>query len=165
MISGEVISLDQTMKSLNLPPYDTKLRRAGEQSQIYDEVRRKWIAITPEEWVRQHFVHYLKNEKAVPLGLMAVEMGLHIHGLSRRADLVVYNSEGKPSLIVECKAPSINLSSETFSQAAMYNIQLRVPYLIVTNGLEHFCAQINMEEQSYRFLPEIPNYSVLNQNE
>jgi type I site-specific restriction endonuclease len=164
-VCAEVLSLTSAMKSLNLPPYETKLRRAGEQSQIFDEVRRKWVAITPEEWVRQHFVHYLKNNKHVPFGLIAVELGLEIYGLKRRADIVCYNSGGTPSLIVECKAPEIKLNTAVFAQAAMYNIRLKVPYLVVTNGLQHFCAKINVQVGDYEFISEIPDFSILNEKQ
>lgn len=146
------------MKALNLPPYDAKLRRVGEHSQIFDEVRRKWLKLTPEEWVRQHFIQYLKTEKGYPLPMMAVEKGLSLYGLQKRADIVCYGKQGQPLLIVECKAPEIRLNNDTFAQAANYNHQLKVPYLIITNGMDHYCAIVDLQKGTYSFLKSIPDF-------
>lgn len=144
------------MKSLNLPAFNVKLRRVGEQSQIFDEVRRKWLALTPEEWVRQHFIHYLNTYKNYPLSLMAVEKGLEVYGLKKRYDLVCYDAGMRAVMLVECKAPEVPMDQKVLEQAAIYNWKLKVPYLVVTNGIEHYCAEIDTLSGSWRFLNEIP---------
>jgi type I site-specific restriction endonuclease len=108
--------------------------------------------------VRQHFIQYLKNEKGFSLSTMAVEKGLSLYGLKKRADIVCYGKQGQALVIVECKAPDIRLNNDTFAQAANYNHQLRVPYLIITNGMEHYCAVIDLEKGSYTFLKSIPDF-------
>lgn len=150
------------MKGLNLPEYDVKLRRVGDISQIFDEVRKKWLVLTPEEWVRQHFVHYLHDQKAIPLSFMAIEKGLEVYGLKKRADIVCYNKRGEAAMIVECKAPEIKLNTEVFAQAATYNLQLKVPFLVVTNGMQHYAAHIDLKNKKYNFLEELPDNSAIN---
>lgn len=146
------------MDFLNLPSYQFKTRIKEGKQEIFDPVRRKFVALTPEEWVRQHFVNYLHVEKAVPITLMAVEQMLVYNTMKRRSDILVYSSKGFPVLMVECKASTIELSQKVFDQIARYNLTLKVPFLIVTNGIEHLCCRINFEEASYRFLEEIPDF-------
>ena len=149
------------MQQLNLPAHDFKVKHEGKKTQIFDSVRKKFVTLTPEEWVRQHFIQYLISEKKVPAQLIAVEMGLKYIELKKRSDVVVYNKEGKPVLIVECKAPAIKITQDTFDQIARYNMTLKVKYLAVTNGIRHFYCQVDHKNGSYFFLKELPVYSSL----
>ena len=146
------------MLDLNLPKYDFKVKSEEGKKQIFDSVRKQFVALTPEEWVRQHFIHFLHQEKGFPLTLMGVEYPLQYNGMNKRADIICFQKEGKPMLLVECKSANVSISQKVFDQIARYNFDLRVPYLVVTNGLEHFCCEINYEENSYRFLEEIPAF-------
>lgn len=143
------------MQPLNFPSYDFKIKTSGKITQIFDIVRRKYVALTPEEWVRQHFLHYLVNEKKFPRSLLAVEMNIILNKLRKRCDIVGYDNTAKPILIVECKAPGIKISQNTFDQIARYNIALKVKFLAVSNGLEHYFCEIDFLKKNYRFLKEI----------
>jgi len=143
---------------LNLPPYSPRLKRNEQRTQIFDSIRKKYVVLTPEEWVRQHFISYLLTEKKYPAALMAVETGLKYNRLRKRSDVVIYNTGGKPFVIVECKAPEVKITQDTFDQVARYNFTLKVRYLIVTNGINHFCCEMDYEKGSYAFLKEIPGY-------
>ena len=116
------------------------------------------MVLTPEEWVRQHFVQYLIQEKKYPVSLIAIEKQLTINNLKKRSDILIFSPKGNPSIIVECKAPNIKITQDTFDQIARYNLKLNAKYLIVTNGLEHFYCQMDFENKTYIFLEEIPNY-------
>ena len=129
-----------------------------EKTHIFDEVRKKYLLLNPEEWVRQNFIHYLNKEKKYPLGLMGVEQMVKYDSLKTRADIVIYNLEGKPNVIVECKAPEVKITQDTFNQIAKYNSQLKVKYLIVTNGMKHFCCQMDYENNKITFLEDVPTY-------
>jgi type I site-specific restriction endonuclease len=144
---------------LNLPKYNFKIKAGGKRQLIFDEVRRKFVALTPEEWVRQHFLRFLTDEKKYPASRMAVEFALTYNTLSKRGDIVFFGKSGSPELIVECKAPSVKISQDTFDQAARYNFILKVKHLIITNGLEHFCCEMDHAAASYKFLPDIPEYT------
>ena len=144
------------MQKLNLPTVQLRCRKVGQKSQVFDEVRKKFVALTPEEWVRQHFVHYLLKQLNYPAGLTAVEMLVKVNGLSQRADIVLYNKQGKPVIIIECKAPEVPVTRAVFNQAARYNTQLNVKYLIVTNGMQHYCARLIDDEGNYELLKTIP---------
>ncbi len=146
------------MIPLNLPEFQHNIRSVGGKLEIFDQVRRKFVALTPEEWVRQHFVSYLITAKDVPLSLIAVEQMLIYNTMKKRADILVYSNKGIPVLMVECKAASVDLTQKVFDQIARYNLTLKVPFLIVTNGLQHICSKINFEERSYEFLEEVPEY-------
>ncbi|MFP4470870.1 MAG: type I restriction enzyme HsdR N-terminal domain-containing protein [Bacteroidales bacterium] len=148
-------------QALNLPAFPFKTRIVGQQEEIFDAVRRKYVILTPEEWVRQHFVHYLVSVKSVPETLIMVEKSLVLNRMVKRADILVYGRSGNPLLMVECKAPLVKITQKTFDQVARYNISLRVPVLVVTNGMEHFCCLIDFEKSSYGFLEEIPDYQTL----
>lgn len=150
------------MKTLNLPAIDLRLRDQQGKTEIFDIIRKKFVALTAEEWVRQHFVHYLVSHKKVPSSVIAVEASLKYNRLHKRSDIVVYNNLGKPSLIVECKAPEIKLDQDVFHQVAMYNMSLKVPFLVVTNGLQHYACYIDQEKRSCTFLKEVPGYEMLN---
>ena len=146
------------MTILNLPPCKFKIKSSENKRFIFDNLRKKYIVLTPEEWVRQHFVSYLINEKRYPESIMAVEKQLTINGLKKRTDILIFNKKGEPDIIVECKAPSIEITQSTFDQIARYNLKLNAKYLIVTNGLSHFYCQIDHEKEAYTFLKEIPSY-------
>ena len=146
------------MQELNLPPYPFKIKKEKGQHYIFDEIRKKHLVLTPEEWVRQHFVMYLHKEKNFPLSLMSLEKGLRLNKMQKRSDIVAFAGDGAPRLLVECKAPKIKITQDAFDQAARYNMQLQVPFMAVTNGLQHFCCIINHREKTYSFLKEIPDY-------
>lgn len=143
---------------LNLPVFDYKIKQGTNEESIFDPVRNKYVKLTPEEWVRQHIIHYLLGHKAVPIGLTAVEKQFTYNKIRQRADIVVFNKLAKPSLIVECKAPSVQITQETFEQIARYNIPLRVDYLMVSNGIDHFYCKMDYENWSYQFLHDLPDY-------
>jgi hypothetical protein len=146
------------MQELNLPPYEVKLKQVGERAQIFDIIRKKYVVLTPEEWVRQHFINYLIVEKNFIASLMAIEMGLTYNQLKKRADVLVYDKEGKPFLMVECKAPEVKITQDAFDQIARYNMVFKVKYLVVTNGLNHFCCLMDYTTNTYQYLADIPVY-------
>ena len=146
------------MFRLNLPPYPIKIQEKGEKRQIFDFLRRKWVALTPEEWVRQHFVHYLVEQKGYPQSLLANEVELRIGEKRLRCDTLLYNKELRPRMIVEYKAPNIQIQQKTFDQIAAYNLLLKVDYLVVSNGLQHYCCKMDYDHQRYQFLETIPDY-------
>ena len=146
------------MWKLNLPVFDYKLQKAEGKVWIFDGIRKKYVVLTPEEWVRQHFVHYLISAKKYPRSLIRVEGGLVYNDLQRRSDLVVYDRQGNPWMIVECKAPTMPVSASTLSQASAYNTTLRAKYLCVTNGLVHFCAEIDWDERKTALLDDTPTF-------
>jgi type I site-specific restriction endonuclease len=146
------------MQALNLPVAELRIRNKNEKQEVFDFVRKKFVALTPEEWVRQHFVHYLIQQRDVPASLIAVEASLHYHRLKKRSDIVVYGKDGKPCLIVECKAPEVQVTQAVFDQVAMYNMTLKVPYLAVSNGLVHFACKIDHSTRKILFLKEVPKY-------
>jgi len=145
------------MQKLNLPLAKMRTKQMGDKVQVFDEVRKKFVALTPEEWVRQQFIHYLVNQLNYSSGLIAVEMLVKVNGLSQRADVVLYNKKGQASVIVECKAPEVAVTRAVFNQAARYNTRLKVNYLIVTNGLQHYCARLIDEDGNYELLKTIPS--------
>ena len=130
------------------------MKSEGEKTYIFDVVRKKYLLLTPEEWVRQNFIHYLNKEKKYPLGLMGVEQMVKYNSLKTRADIVMYNTEGKANIIVECKAPDVKITQDTFNQIAKYNSQLKVKYLLVTNGMNHYCCKMDYESNRITFLEE-----------
>lgn len=147
------------MPRLNFPEYDFRLKYEKDIAVgIFDPVRRKTVALTPEEWVRQHMMAYLHYERAFPFSLMKVEGGLSYNKMDKRADIVLHDSSGKPFMLVECKAPSVKLVQEVFDQAAMYNTKIRASHLLITNGLNHYCAVINENTFSFTFIKDIPFY-------
>ena len=146
---------------LNLPSFDIRLQRDDEGEKIFDRLRKKFIILTPEEWVRQHFVNYLINHKGFPESLMANEIGITLNGTRRRCDTVVFDKHGSPMVIVEYKASSIVISQSTFDQIVRYNMVLHARYLIVSNGMNHYCCRIDYDNMSYDFLKEVPDYADL----
>ena len=149
------------MFRLNLPQYDIKIREEGGKHTIFDFLRRKYVALTPEEWVRQHFVHYLIEQKGYPKGLLGNEVELRIGDKRLRCDSILYNKVALPQMIIEYKAPTIKLQQKTFDQISAYNLLLKVDYLIISNGLEHYCCKMDYENQKYLFLKDIPDYENL----
>ena len=128
---------------------------------IFDFLRRKYVALTPEEWVRQHFTHFLVSQKGYPKTLLVNEAQLQMGDKHLRCDTVLYNKEMQPLMIIEYKAPQIQLQQKTFDQIAAYNLLLHADYLVVSNGLQHYCCQMDYEQRSYRFLTEIPDYAAI----
>jgi len=149
--------MDQ-LQALNLPPYPFKISDKGGQLTLFDETRKKHIVITPEEWVRQHFVQYLINQKKYPKTLIKLEGGLRLNGMAKRSDIVVFNSSGEKILMVECKAPSVAINQKVFDQIARYNMTHQIALLAVTNGLEHYYCRINFENSTYQFIGDLPDY-------
>ena len=149
------------MYRLNLPPYPIKVVERDKKQLIFDFLRRKYVALTPEEWVRQHFVHFLIEHKGYPKGLMGNEIELRIGEKRLRCDTILYNKETQPRMIIEYKAPTIQLQQKTFDQVSVYNLLLKVDYLIVSNGLQHYCCKMDYPNQKYEFLEEIPDYQIL----
>ncbi|WP_036821639.1 type I restriction enzyme HsdR N-terminal domain-containing protein [Polaribacter sp. Hel1_85] len=146
------------MQKLNLPTYNFKLKSSENKTLIFDKLRKKYMVLTPEEWVRQHYVYFLIEEKKYPTSLIALEKQLTINNRKKRTDILIFNKEGNHEIIVECKAPSIKITQDTFDQIARYNLKLKANYLIVTNGLEHFYCKMDFENETYIFLKEIPDY-------
>ena len=151
------------MYPLNLPSYDAKIRKKGELQEIFDPLRRKYVVLTPEEWVRQHFVNYLVQQKGYPASRIANETAIRLNSLSRRCDTVIYNKQLEPLMILEYKEPRVTITHQVFDQVARYNSVLRVPYIVVSNGISHFCYRINFPTLDYQFLTDIPFYSELSE--
>jgi hypothetical protein len=149
------------LQPLNLPPYPFKITEEGGQLTLFDTIRKKNIVITPEEWVRQHFVQYLINQKKYPKTLIKLEGGHKLLGMARRTDIIVYNKQGNKILLVECKAPGIAIEQKTFDQIARYNIVQKIGLLAVTNGLQHYYCRIDFEGGDFKFLQDLPNYDEL----
>ncbi|MGI8893387.1 MAG: type I restriction enzyme HsdR N-terminal domain-containing protein [Bacteroidia bacterium] len=147
------------MDNLNFPSYNYRVRNHGQSKQIFDSIRKKYVALTPEEWVRQHMISFLINEKNYPSALIAVEMPLMLNKLRKRADIVAYNRNGTPLVLVECKAPAVQVSQTSFDQAARYCLATGIKLIIITNGLSHYCAEIDNEKQAYHFLEDIPFFT------
>ena len=143
---------------LNLPNAALKIRLVEGTTQVFDVVRKKYFKLTAEEWVRQHVIHYLNTEKKYPFGLIGVERMIKYNNLRTRVDIVLYNTEGIPNMIVECKAPHMKITQDVFDQIARYNFQLKVKYLLVTNGLQHFCCSMDYEKNKISFLEQIPEF-------
>lgn len=152
------LSKAERMDALNLPPYDIKVSEKDGKRLIFDELRRRHVALTPEEWVRQHFVHYLIEHLGYPAGLLANEVELKIGDKRLRCDSILFDKQAHPQMIIEYKAPNIQLTQRVFSQISAYNLLLHVDYLIVSNGMQHICCRMDYEQHSYHFLKEIPTY-------
>ncbi len=147
------------MYELNLPPFEFRLKKEKEQIFIYDDIRKKYVVLTPEEWVRQHIVHFLISHKHYPATLMNVEVGMNIRSMTRRADIVCYDSQANVLLIVECKAPEVKITQNVFEQIAQYNMSLKSKYLLVSNGLQHYSCSIDHTAKTFQFLQDIPDYT------
>jgi len=146
------------LKQLNLPEYSFRISGEEGSEMIFDAIRRKYVRLTPEEWVRQNFVRYLIEEGKYPPGLIGIEVMSAFNNLKKRVDILVHDRAGKPVMIIECKAPDVKIDDEVFDQAVCYNMGFRVPYLVVTNGIDHYACRIDHELKKYDFLNVIPLY-------
>ena len=151
------------MQQLHFPSYSFRFKNSENKVSIFDEIRKKFIILTPEEWVRQHVVRFLLEEKKYPKSLINVEKVLTINGLRKRYDIVVFNPDGSIFVLVECKAPEIKTSQATFDQIARYNMTLKAEYLMVTNGQNHYFCQMDFENEKYDFLAALPDYKSINE--
>lgn len=149
------------MLNLNLPPFDIKVKKIDGRLSVFDKVRRKYVALTPEEWVRQHFVNYLVSEKGYPESLIANEIQINLNQQKKRCDTVVYDRDAIPLVIIEYKAPEVGITQNVFDQIVQYNIVLKVRYLIVSNGLNHYCCKVDYKNHTFAYLPDIPSYDEL----
>ena len=147
------------MQALNFPTYTFKLKSSENKQYIFDVIRKKYVVLTPEEWVRQHAVNFLIHEKKYPPSLIAVEKQLLVNNLKKRFDILIFNRKGFPELIVECKSPTTKIKQDAFDQIARYNLKLNAKFLIVTNGLQHYFCKLDYENEHYIFLKEIPEYT------
>ncbi len=146
------------MQKLNLPEYSFRIKTTEGKPYVFDALRKKYVRLTPEEWVRQHFAQFLITAKGYSPTLLALEAGVKVNNNPQRADLVAFDRQGNPVLVAEFKAPEVKITQQTFDQIVRYNMQLKVKFLIVSNGLEHYCCRIDYATNSYAFLPEIPTY-------
>lgn len=146
------------MKELNLPHYSFKITGKESKETILDPLRRKYVRLTPEEWVRQNFVQYLISAGRYPPGLIGIEVMFSLNKLKRRVDILVHDRSGKPVMIVECKAPDVKIDDSVFEQIVTYNMGFMVPYIVVTNGLVHYACRVFPEEKRFEFLNFIPLY-------
>ena len=146
------------MQALNLPSFETKICERDGKQQIFDPIRKCYVTLNPEEWVRQHFVHYLTDQKGYPSSLMGNEVSIMLNGMKRRCDTVVYDRQLQPRMIVEYKAPGVKITREVFAQISRYNLTLRVDYLIISNGLQHYCCKMDYNRNGVEFLTDIPDY-------
>jgi len=149
------------LKQLNLPQYSFRIAGKQGSEMILDPLRRKFVKLTPEEWVRQNFVQYLINEGKYPPGLIGTEVMFRFNKLKRRVDILIHDRSGKPVMIVECKAPEVKIDDKIFDQIVCYNMEFKVPYIIVTNGMDHYACKIDHNENKYEFLLVIPLYEDL----
>ncbi|PCI12042.1 MAG: restriction endonuclease subunit R [Flavobacteriaceae bacterium] len=147
------------MHKLNLPSYQFKIKSSENKQLIFDLIRKKYVVLTPEEWVRQNFVQYLISEKNYPISMIAVEKQVVVNNRKKRFDILIFNSDGSSNIIIECKAPKIKITQDTFDQIARYNLKLNADFLVVTNGLTHFSCELDTQNERYIFLKEIPKYS------
>lgn len=149
------------METLNLPTYSFTVKSEAGRNYIFDSIRRKYIILTPEEWVRQNFIQYLVKEKKFPASLITVEQQFSFNKMLKRTDILVYNKLGNPVVLVECKAPSVPISRSVFDQIGLYNLTHHVPWLIVTNGIKHYCCRYDKPEGKYRFTDFIPDWQAV----
>ena len=147
------------MQSLNFPVYDFRFKNSENKVHIFDTIRKKFVVLQPEEWVRQNVVQFLIHEKKYPKSLINVEKQLTVNTLKKRYDIVVFDSMGNMTLLVECKSPKIMINQQTFDQIARYNMQLNAEFLMVTNGLQHFYCKMDFSKEKYTFLEQIPDFS------
>ena len=146
------------MWQLNLPEYNFRIKKQDEKLLIFDAQRKRYVSLTPEEWVRQHFIRFLIEEKGYPAAYLAVEKQLVVNGMKKRCDAILYNNLAAPIMIIEFKAPNVPISQSTFDQVAVYNSKLNVDLFIVSNGIEHFCCKVNTRTAQYEYFSQIPDY-------
>jgi type I site-specific restriction endonuclease len=146
------------MWQLNLPEYNFRIKKQDEKLQIFDSQRKRYVSLTPEEWVRQHFIRFMIEVKGYPAAHLAIEKQLSMNGMKKRCDAILYNNEAKPIMIIEFKAPTVPITQATFDQVAVYNAKLKVDFFIISNGIEHYCCRVNTQTARFEFFPEIPSY-------
>lgn len=149
------------MMKLNFPEIAAKVKKEKGNILIFDAIRKKYLKLTPEEWVRQHVVQYLCNQLHYPKGLISLEAGLKYNQLAKRSDILVYDRQGKPFMLVECKAPEVKITPKVFEQASVYNQVIKAPYILVTNGLQHFCCHVDHESRKASLVKSIPAYEAV----
>lgn len=147
------------MQALNFPKYSLRIKNSENRLHIFDVIRKKFVVLQPEEWVRQHVIHYLISTKKYPKSLINIEKQLVVNNLKKRYDIVVFKPNGAIEVLVECKSPDIKIDQTTFDQIAQYNYLLKSNYLMVTNGIDHYYCEMDLENEKYRFLKEIPDFS------
>ncbi|TVZ59963.1 type I restriction and modification enzyme subunit R-like protein [Flavobacteriaceae bacterium MAR_2010_105] len=147
------------MQNLNFPKFSFRFKNSENKPLIFDDIRKKFVVLQPEEWVRQHCVQYLVHQKKYPKTLINVEKELKVNSLKKRYDIVIFNPDGSIHLIVECKSPKVTINQDAFDQIARYNLTLSATYLMVTNGINHYYCQMDFEQESYIFLNDIPDYN------
>ncbi|MEP2023167.1 MAG: type I restriction enzyme HsdR N-terminal domain-containing protein [Reichenbachiella sp.] len=147
------------MEELNLPRFQFKVKETERGREIWDEFRKKYVVLTPEEWVRQHFLKFLNDYLKYPKSLLKTEFEIKYNKLKKRPDIVAYDRQGQPLLVVECKAPAVKISNDTFQQAAIYNQTLKARYIVITNGMDHFCSEQNLETGTFQLIEKIPVYN------
>jgi hypothetical protein len=160
-LGKENIDMQPQLPQLCFPPSNFKLKEEGDKMYIFDQSRRKFVLLTAEEWVRQNCIHFLHNHKNFPINLISVEKSFKLNNLVLRYDIVAYSKKAEPVLLVECKAPDVKITQQTFDQIAVYNLELKVPYLIVTNGIELFCCSIDFKNFKFLFITEIPDFKTI----
>lgn len=153
------------MQKLNLPTYHLKTREANDKLEVFDIIRKKYVVLTPEERVRQQFINYLITEKNYPASLIAIEKGIKVLSMSKRFDAVVSDQTGYPVALIEFKSPDVNITQKVFEQIAAYNMRLKVRYLIVSNGMKHYCCKVDYEKKKFTFLDDIPIYNDLTESD
>jgi hypothetical protein len=144
------------MQQLNLPTFEYKIREINGKAAIFDILRKKYIILTPEEWVRQHFLHFLITHYKYPKSLIRIESGLKYNQMQKRSDIVVYNPNGELFLLIECKSADLQISQKNFEQVAAYNVSLKAKYIALTNGLQHFVCSVDHENKKYEFIKDLP---------
>jgi len=149
------------MLQLNLPEYKFRIKKQDEKLFIFDSQRKRYVSLTPEEWVRQHFIQFMIEAKGYPAAYLAIEKQLNLNGMKKRCDAILYDNTGQPIMIIEFKAPNVLISQATFDQVAVYNSKLNVDFFMISNGIEHYCCRVNTQTVRYEFFPEIPHFSVL----
>jgi type I site-specific restriction endonuclease len=150
------------MLQLNLPSYTFRIKKQNDKTVIFDSQRKRFVALTPEEWVRQCFIRFLIQEKGYPAAYIAIEKQLNYNGMKKRCDAILYNEDAQPVLIIELKSPNIAISQATFDQVAVYNAKLKVDFFMISNGIEHYCCRVNLENAKYEFFSEIPDFLSIN---
>ncbi|MDP4664945.1 MAG: type I restriction enzyme HsdR N-terminal domain-containing protein [Flavobacteriaceae bacterium] len=146
------------MQTLSFPPYAFRFKSSENKRLIFDPIRKKYVQLQPEEWVRQHCLQFILQDKGYPASLTNVEKQIKVGATTKRYDIIVYKSDGRVALVVECKSPEVSISQDTFDQIARYNLTLKADYLMVTNGLDHYFCQMDHKQERYIFLKDIPNY-------
>ena len=149
------------MWQLNLPEYIFRIKKQTDKLLIFDSQRKRYVSLTPEEWVRQNFIRFLVEDKGYPAALLAIEKQLNMNGMKKRCDAILFDKDAKPIMIIELKAPNVPISQSTFDQVAVYNAKLKVDFFMISNGMEHFCCRVNTKTVRYEYFPEIPDYKSL----